>query len=176
MLRAMLPAPARPCPLPPKPSLNAAVLVLGSLLGVSIASAPAQAQDAFAGTWRIVEAEAAPWAGQASAPDAKAMKELKGKTVTFAAAKVSGPKALACAKPRYEIGAVPPEGLFQGTLAAPPRPAQPPANAADAARRLGMTTPTVPTLSTGCAEIPFHLVGPNEALFALNNVVYRMRK
>ncbi len=173
MLRVMPSEPARTRPLPSKRSRNAAFLVLGSLL---LMTAPARAQDVFAGTWRIIAADAAPWAGETSPPDREAMKELKGKTLAFTAAKVSGPKPLACARPRYEIHQVPPEGLFQGVLAAPPRPAQPPANAAEAARRLGLTTPTAPTLGTGCAEIPFHLIGPNEALFALNNVVYRMRR
>lgn len=104
------------------------------------------------------------------------MKELKGKTLTFSASKVSGPASLACSKPRYEVREAPPEGLFQGVLAAPPPPAKPPASATEAARRLGMTSPTVPTLSVGCSGIEFHLIGANEALFALNNVVYRMRK
>ena len=104
------------------------------------------------------------------------MKELKGKTLTFAASKVSGPASLRCSKPRYEIRQDPPEGLFQGVLAAPSRPSKPPASAQEAARRLGVTSPTVPTLSVGCSGIEFHLIGANEGLFALNNVVYRIRR
>jgi hypothetical protein len=147
-------------------------------LGSGLLTAPqsAQAQDAFSGTWRIVDSEAAPWAGEALPPDGKAMKQLKGRSVTFAASRVSGPASLACSRPRYEIQEVPPEGLFQGVLADPPRPSKPPASLEEAARRLGMTSPTIPTLSVGCSGIDFHLIGPNEAVFALNNVVYRMRK
>ena len=153
---------------------GAALAALGFLLPLS--AAPASAQGAFSGTWRIVDAAAAPWAGETSPPDEGAMRELKGKSLVFGAARVSGPEPLACAKPRYEIREVPPEGLFQGVLASPPRPAKPPASAAEAARRLGLSTPTSPTLSVGCSPFEFHLVGRNEALFALNNVVYRMRR
>ena len=151
-------------------------LLLGFLLGLPISPTPAQAQGAFSGTWRIVASDAAPWAGETSPPDKEAMKELKGRTLTFAASKVSGPASLGCSKPRYEIRELPPEGLFQGVLAAPPPPSKPPASAEAAARRLGMTTATVPTLSVGCSGLDFHLIGHNEGLFALNNVVYRIRK
>ena len=41
------------------------------------------------------------------------MEALKGKALTFAASKVSGPASLGCSKPRYEIRQAPPEGLFQ---------------------------------------------------------------
>ena len=172
----MLPEPLRTCLVPPQRRRNAAFSVLGSLLPGILLALPAGAQDAFSGTWRIVASEAAPWVGETSPPDRKAMKALKGKTLAFTASKVSGPASLGCSRPRYEIRELPPEGLFQGVLAAPPPPAKPPASAEEAARRLGMTSATVPTLSVGCSGIEFHLIGPNEGLFALNNVVYRMRR
>ena len=172
----MLPEPLRTCLVPSQRRRNAAFSVLRSLLPGILLALPAGAQDAFSGTWRIVASEAAPWVGETSPPDAKAMKALKGKTLTFAASRVSGPASLGCSRPRYEIRELPPEGLFQGVLAAPPPPAKPPASAEEAARRLGMTSATVPTLSVGCSGIEFHLIGPNEGLFALNNVVYRMRR
>jgi hypothetical protein len=177
----MAPGPMRTCPIPSQRRRNAAflalgALLLGSLLGLLTGPLSAQAQNAFSGTWRIVGSEAAPWAGEASPPDGKAMKALKGKALTFAASKISGPASLACSKPRYEIRQAPPEGLFQGVLAAPPPSSKPPASAKEAARRLGMTSPTVATLSVGCSGIEFHLISANEGLFALNNVVYRMRR
>ena len=63
-----------------------------------------------------------------------------------------------------DVGA---EYLFQGGLTAP---------AAQAAA-LGFRGPRIATLETGCAgAIDFHFVNAKTALFALDNMVYTLRK
>src|SRR5215204_3566325 len=63
---------------------------------------PAQADTLMTGTWTITRAEAAPWSGEKSdPPNWKAMPDYVGKRVTFAAARIDGPRLVACDKPKY---------------------------------------------------------------------------
>ena len=102
------------------------------------------------------------------------MKRLVGRRVTFEAKRIRGPDPLACSGPRYELTDVPAEGLFQGGLAEYGDPAI----GADAlATRVGFAKRPIATLATGCeGAIDFHFTNPDTARFALDNMIYTLRR
>lgn len=144
-------------------------MAIGRILALAVLIAqPAWAADPdYRGTWVIAEARPAPWIGSEAElfPDEK--RRLIGAKVTYGQTSIDGPAPLACDKPVYEMLDVPPEGLFQGGLALP----------AEQAQALGFRSRTIPTLQTGCEGwIDFHFVDGRTALFALNNMIYTLRK
>ncbi len=90
--------------------------------------------------------------------------------ITFAGERVDGPPPLGCGEARYEMVRAGPEYLFQGGLADP---------AAQAAA-LGFGSGEIVHLSLGCVRdgadigMDFSLIDDDTALFALDNVIYRM--
>ena len=96
---------------------------------------PAAAQDAFAGTWAVTDAQPAPW--------------IDGSAVV------------------QEVG---PDYLFEGGLTDPVKQAA----------ALGFTSQKIVSLSMGCVsndadiEMDFDLIDHDTAVFALNNVIYKM--
>ena len=61
-----------------------------------LASMAFAAEPFYLGTWRITSAVAAPWADRARKPDIAESKMLLGKTVTFQAKEIAGPRQIAC--------------------------------------------------------------------------------
>jgi hypothetical protein len=144
----------------------ALALIVGAL---TAAHAP---DRRFAGTWRIDSAARAPWSqGEVIAPGED--RRLIGKRVVFGRGRVDAPPPLGCGHANYRVrehdGA---DMLFQGMLAEN-GPAHSPAAAPAAARLLGMATPTVPTLETGC-EIEYHALRPGTLMFGLNDRIYTL--
>lgn len=133
------------------------------------AGGPAAAQKMFAGSWTVVDAQPAPWVDAAAAPPAVDAAMRQGR-ITFAADRAEGPPPLGCGQARYEIVRAGPEYLFQGGLADP---------AAQAAA-LGFAAGEIVHLSLACVRdnadigMDFSLVDADTALFALDNVIYRM--
>lgn len=139
-----------------------------ALAGAGIGG-PARAEDpVFLGTWTIVQARVAPWAKLGvSAFSAEEQRRLVGAKVTYRDHRIAAPAPLACANPQYRIGQVPPDYLFQGTLTDP----------VPQARSLGFPSPRSYVLETGCEGlIEFHFVDPKTAMFALNNMLYTLKK
>ena len=138
-----------------------------------LAALPARAQGVFAGTWRVVKAEDAPWVGPKS--DLKPHYEavLKGATITFGAKRVDGPSWFACAKPHYATEDLEADSLFEGGLDDADRGMTTPK---ETAAKLGFTGQKFPTLETGCAELSFHLAAPDTIIFGLNNVIYTLKR
>jgi hypothetical protein len=132
-------------------------------------AAPALAVDEprSYGTWAITEAKVAPWADpKEDAFSAAEQHRLIGTRVIFGPTRIVGPSPLRCDDPHYTILEYPADELFQGGLT----------DAAAQAQALGFHEKMTPTLDTGCAEIEFHLADPTTAMFALNNMIYVMRK
>ncbi len=128
-----------------------------------------QPAPAPAGRWTLMRPRPAPWADTTTtAGRDAAVARLSGAAVVFHADRVEGPSPLACANARYVFTAVPPEGLFQGSLPTP---------AARAAARLGLTAARLPTLRVECDTGVFdlHLSEPVRALFGLDGVVWTLR-
>lgn len=134
----------------------------------SLAAAPACAADpSWLGTWRIAEARPAPWVGKGDhVTSASDIPHLVGRTVIFRQERIDGPAPLACLGPKYQRRVVGPDYLFQGGLTAP----------AAQARALGFGASIV-TLETGCeGAIDFHFTNPDTARFALDNMIYTLRR
>ncbi|WP_119422805.1 hypothetical protein [Desertibaculum subflavum] len=115
-----------------------------------------------AGTWRVVGGVTAPWAsGTMPTP-------MIGRHVVFGLAAVRSGTVLDCARARYEVRNMPPEGLFQGGLA--------PERAAAQATRLGLPAGEIATVLLTCDAglFDFHLGPGGKALFALDNVIYTL--
>ncbi|MDE8651609.1 hypothetical protein [Novosphingobium album (ex Liu et al. 2023)] len=150
----------------------AASLLLAACLP-GIAAGPARAEAApgtaarYLGSWTIADARPAPWVGDRQPSGAAEWRRLVGRTVTFARTRIYGPPMLTCRKPDYRMIAVPPDMLFQGTLTDP----------VAQARALGFAGATIETLETGCAGwIAFHFVDPATARFALDDMIYTLRR
>lgn len=141
-------------------------------LSAALHAAAARAQERYAGEWTIARGDPAPWAGPAGPVDRAEVKRLVGRHVAFDAKRIRGPQPLGCSGPHYVLKDVPPEGLFQGSLAEYGDHA---AGADTLATRLGFTQRPIATLDTGC-EIDFHATGADELLFALDNVIYRLHR
>lgn len=151
-------------------------LLAGALLLCAEASSKAENPAFYLGTWRVASAVVAPWADTSQPPSTAEKDALVGKTVTFRAASIDGPKQLACRNLNYKLVDSGPDMLFQGELAEP-REGQPPPDPAAAAAALGFKGVSWKTLETGCSnELDFHFLDEKTAEFGLNDYVYRMEK
>ncbi|MGH6927439.1 MAG: hypothetical protein ACREEV_03900 [Dongiaceae bacterium] len=152
-----------------RPRIRTVVLAAGAVLALP-AAGPAAAQEMFAGTWVVVDAKAAPWVDGSSGAEPAVNEAMRQGRITFAADRVDGPPPLGCGEARYEVVRAGPEYLFQGGLADP----------ATQAAALGFGPGEIVHLSLGCVRddadigMDFSLVDADTALFALDNVVYRM--
>jgi hypothetical protein len=141
------------------------------LAGLAAVTATAQSAEAaptpFLGVWRIIETRVAPWAKPGeSAFSPEEQRALVGSTVTYGKRAITARAPLGCAGPHYRWHDVAPDYLFQGTLTDP----------VNQARALGFGA-TIATLETGCEGlIDFHFVDGRTAMFALNNMIYTLKK
>jgi len=145
------------------------VAVAAVLLGFLGASAQARDIDIpFFGLWMITKATPAPWVDRAHASDPFLAQRWVGKKVIFLWDVIDAPDPLGCDAPDYRTVEVPPEGLFQGALTSPVIQAQ--------ALGFRAGAPVI-TLQTDCeGAIDFHFVNTTTAMFALNNVIYTLRR
>ena len=121
----------------------------------------------FYGRWLIAEAHPAPWYSPSDPGTQPFDDHLVGKSIVYMPSRIVGPRVLACKGPHYRMLEVGPDFLFQGGLTAP---------AAQAAA-LGFRGNRIASLETGCAgAIDFHFINETTALFALDNMVYTLRK
>ena len=150
-----------------KPKRNfAAMLAAMACLAAQPATAAAP-QRPFYGHWLIAEAHPAPWHNPADPGTAPFDDHILGKLIVYMPARIVGPRVLACKGPHYRMLEVGPDYLFQGGLTAP----------ALQAAALGFRGSRIATLETGCAgAIDFHFINATTALFALDNMVYTLRK
>jgi hypothetical protein len=142
---------------------------------VSAIVAPAQAADSsYLGAWKFSAAVAAPWADPRQKPDSAEQSRLLGKTVTFKAREISGPRPFACATPHYKISDFTADLIFQGAfeeMQSKNKSVDPNKIAAS----LGFSGTSIKTLETGC-EVDFHFVDATTAEIGLNDYVYTLKK
>jgi len=137
----------------------------------SLTAAHAQTNPLL-GNWRIVSAGVAPWIGADKILHIKednARRFMKQK-ISFTADQVkSRDPLLACKGPRYEATKIPPAGLFQGNLPEPK---------ADVAKALGLPAGDVPGIDVACPNslFSYHFRDKDTALFALDNVIYTLKR
>ncbi len=134
----------------------------------------AQAQDRYAGAWKIASSESAPWPHAADQEVPAEIRQLTGAAVTIKADRIEGPKQVACKQPHYVFRKDGAEMLFQGALEEyGDKKTTPDA----AATKLGFKTRPITTIETGCEnEMEFHAIDDGHLLFGLNNRVYRMER
>jgi len=138
---------------------------------LALVAVPLQAREMripFYGVWMISQARPAPWVDPANATDPYLNRRLVGRKVIFLWDAIDAPPPLGCDRPNYRMVEVPPDGLFQGNLT------QPVLQAHALGFRAGAP---VTTLQTDCEHfIDFHFVNHTTAMFALDNVIYTLRK
>ena len=149
---------------------------IGKLSGVVIAllaflATPLRANDIhlpFLGRWKITKATAAPWTDATNRSAPFLAQHWVGKRVVFAWDFIDAPFPLGCDAPDYHVVEIPPEGLFQGNLTAPVLQAH----------ALGFRAGApVKTLQTDCEHlVDFHFADKSTAMFALDNVIYTLRR
>lgn len=132
---------------------------------------PAVAQNlSLLGTWTVTTSTPAPWVKPGEKPLASDEKLLIGHQFVFTKDRVTAPSPPlepVCRKPHYVLSAFPPDYLFEGTLPDPEKQAA----------ALGFKGKTIPTIQTGCEGVSdFHFLDNNNALFGLNDRVYRMKR
>jgi hypothetical protein len=139
-----------------------------ALLPFAIAAAVTLARGGH-GRWTVVQVQAAPWL-DATAPAATHLRALVGERVDLARTQVRGPAPLACAGARYQVLAVPADGLFQGALAGR-------ADAATQAAGLGLHELPASTVRVDCdnASFDFHRAGAGLVLL-VDGAVLRLQR
>jgi hypothetical protein len=146
------------------------------ILALAAALAPARAQVAYLGTWKIASATVAPWADKAHMPDPAEMKALVGKSVTFKAKEITGPRTLACKGPNYKLGDSTADMLFQGQFGEM-HDKDKSADPAKLAASVGFIGTSWKVLETGCAnELDWHFIDATTMAIGLNDYVYLLKK
>jgi hypothetical protein len=149
---------------------------LGKLGGIAIALLALSSVQAHAGylripvygVWMITKATPAPWTDGKYTSDPFLAQRWVGRKVIFRWDVIDAPFPLGCDAPDYRTVDVPPEELFQGNLTSPVTQAQ----------ALGFRAGApVTTLQTDCEHIiDYHFVDRSTAMFALDNVIYTLRR
>ena len=148
-------------------------LSLLALIGLAVAARldAIAAENALFGKWQITEAMVAPWSKQKSKGQSAETRKLLNMEVTFAAKTMkSNYPTLNCSNAAFEMRSDPPDVLFQGSLAEP--------NQARVAESMGLPHGEVPGVEVTCSsgDFPFHFRDKDTALFALNDVIYTIKR
>jgi hypothetical protein len=152
---------------------RACVLLFVAFAWLGAIPPDASAEPSLMGTWDIVEAAHAPW----TAPTEHAALAAEGRrmlklAITFAPGTVNSKhKAFSCARGViYEANSLEADSIFQGNLPEP--------NPTAAALRMGFAKGEIPSVDVRCikAQYSFHFRDPNTVLFALNNVIYTLKR
>jgi hypothetical protein len=150
-----------------KAILSAAITLL-----VCCTSAFAQTNPLL-GRWRIETAAVAPWVKPEKIHELVKEENVRRyvkQRITFEAAAVkSRDPIFACKGATYEPTRIPPEGLFQGNLPSPQ---------GQIARALGLHDGTTPGVDVACpnSRFSYHFRDKDTALFALDNVIYTLKR
>lgn len=122
----------------------------------------------FTGDWKVTGHIVAPWfVGPGFSPEPDP--EILGKVLTIAETATSGPAILTCDAAKFEVKALPVDGLFEGNVPDP--------YVAKAA--LGVEQEQTSTLMEACTsggadkEFNYHLVAKDRMLLGLDNIVYQ---
>jgi hypothetical protein len=140
---------------------------------LAVASPAYAAHISILGTWRIVDAQGAPWVTPATqAALAAAGKRMLNTEVIFAPGSVKSKfKPFDCkSKVIYTANSIEVDALFQGNLPEP--------NPAAAAARLGFPKGDIAGVDVRClkALYTFHFRDPNTALINLERVIYTLKR
>jgi len=152
--------------------MRACRAILAGLCLWLLGAVTAFAQDVFAGTWVVSDAQPAPWVDGSAQNQPDFDEAIKHGKFTFRKGSVAGPPPFDCKKVQYTLSEVGPDYLFQGGLTDPVKQAA----------ALGFTSQKIVSLNMGCVsneadiEMDFALIDHDTAVFGLNNVIYRMKR
>src|SRR5262245_27883080 len=90
-------------------SMCAYLTLLAGLCLVLSCSAPAVAQDVFAGTWVVTDAQPAPWVDAASGTQPDIEQAIRHGTFIFKKDSIKGPAPFDCKKVQYTLSEVGPD-------------------------------------------------------------------
>ena len=147
--------------------------ILGGTFSACAALQPCAAQGVFIGAWDVVAQDPAPWVTARQDRKAQAEPALRNAHIVFSADRVVAPLRMGCKKPKFEMMQLAFDSLFEGGLSDPGHGLNDPKKLA---LKIGFTQEPVLSMVTSCSELLFHLVDPNTAVFALNNMVYTLRR
>lgn len=148
----------------------AVLAVLGLTASIMLRPGLADAPAPFAGSWDVMDVQAAPWVEASYNPPVN--DEIAKGRITFMGNSVQAPDFLNCDKARFEITTVPPEYLFQGGLTDP----------ATQARALGYKGGDIQNLAMSCIRtdadisMDFSMIDDGLMVFALDNMIYRLKR
>jgi hypothetical protein len=128
------------------------------------------AENALFGKWQITDAALAPWAAKQKGQSAETRK-LLNMQMTFAAKTMkSNYPTLNCSDASFAVESDPPDVLFQGALSEP--------NQASVAESMGFPRGDIPSVEVNCSsgDFPFHFRDADTVLFALNDVIYTLKR
>jgi hypothetical protein len=136
------------------------------------------AEPFYMGTWKVTSAIIAPWWDDpVHKPDPSELQTLVGKTVTFEAKRIGGPRPLMCNELKYRVRNYPADFLFQGQFGEMhlrDKTIDPVKVAASVGFSKGTSWKTV---ETGCAnELDYHFIDDATAAIGLNNYIYILKK
>jgi hypothetical protein len=152
------------------------IRIAAALLFASLLYLPARAelpgQFSPNGRWEVTQAAIAPWVGDkvALVRESEVRKLLKQRITFSARAAASQYPALNCSEATYETTRLPAAGLFQGAL---PDPHQ-----ATFAKAIGFPSGEISGFDMACpnARFSFHFRDRDTLLFALDNVIYTLKR
>jgi hypothetical protein len=148
------------------------IAIAAAGIGVILETGPAIAQDAFVGSWDVVDVQPAPWVDPNASEKPYLHDDIAQGRITFMADSVQGPGFLNCDKAHYETSKVPPDYLFEGGLTDPVRQA----------KELGFKGGEILQMSMGCLagdadiSMDFDIIDEGVAVFALDNMIYKMKR
>ena len=147
--------------------------ILPAAIALLVSTSALAQTNPLLGRWQIASAAVAPWVK----PDKihefvkeEYVRRTIKQRITFEAAAVkSRDPIFACKGATYEPTRLPPDGLFQGSLPSPQ---------GEIARALGLPDGTVPGVDVACpnSRFSYHFRDKDTALFALDNVIYTLKR
>jgi len=147
-----------------------AIAFSGLLLAPRGYSQPTDAHPAssFAGTWRVIEAKAAPWVKPHQLEKHEA--PLVEYALVFADGEVEGPSPLGCQHAKFAGTVVDAKGLFQGSL--------PAGREEDIAKAMNLRPPSITTVRVDCdtGTFDYHFDDDGNLRTAQNDVIYTLER
>lgn len=144
------------------------------MAGVLLCSANIAVADDYLGTWVVAKASTAPWLEKQGDLQPHIPKDMEKATLVFTEDRLTAPLDwMGCKNPSYKQAEYPFEGLFEGGLYDRDRGLT---DAAGLAKMLGFSKTPVPSLTTSCSELIYHFADSDTMLFALDNVIYTLKR
>jgi hypothetical protein len=148
-------------------------VILSAVIALLVCTSAFAQTNPLLGRWRIETAAVAPWVKPEKIHELVKEENVRRyvkQPITFEAAAVkSRDPIFACKGATYEPTRIPPEGLFQGNLPSPQ---------GQIAHALELPDGNTPGVDVVCpnSRFSYHFRDKDTALFALDNVIYTLKR